>query len=535
MKILLTTIYKGKYEAKYEELGIASIAAYIRDKGYKTQLKGEIFDDIDYNTIFNYLPDVVGLPLYASTKELAYKFIRRIKEKLPNVIIVLGGYLASIYDELILNENADIDFIVRGEGEVPFYNLLNCIKENNNDYLESITYRKNGLICRTKDTSKQADINSFPIPSRDYLIEKKYNVATCFFSRGCTARCNFCSTPDYWKKWRGRDTPIILEEIKYLHKLGVCYLLIQDCSFENPGSNYARVLEISKAIETLKLNIKFFIAIRAEFSRKMDKELIDSLKKSGLFLVNIGIEAGNPQDLSIYGKPANIEDNQRILDLLRENDIGAKIEFMNFNPYSTFESLQQNIDFLYKNNQAWKIWLLQNKYLAYSGTKLYERIKHDQLLVDSQVDNFNYYFQDSRIASVYDFVTKHIKRVIDVDTINDMLRFYDLFNAVFYEFYSQFPDEKYVVKEYENKYSQVLSELGYVNMVWYKSILEHYKNSEDHNIAIKLVRNFIENSRIAGLLQEVAKIKYELMSEFSNNEKYTKWYNANFYNFTVMS
>ena len=51
-----------------------------------------------------------------------------LKKKLK-VPIVFGGYHPTILPEYVLS-NKEIDFIIRGEGEYPLFELVDCLEKN---------------------------------------------------------------------------------------------------------------------------------------------------------------------------------------------------------------------------------------------------------------------------------------------------------------------------------------------------------------------------------------------------------------------
>ncbi len=530
MKVLLKTVYAVDYDTKYEEIGIASIAAYLREKKYEVLVLGSTFNKIDYEKIRNYNPDVVGLTIYGKTKDVSYKFIDKIKEYNPSIIVCVGGYLATTHDQAMMSENKNIDYVIRGEGEVPFYNLLENIRKGEPELSASVTYRHNNEILKNKSISRYEDLSSYPMPSRDYLIDHNLNTATCFFSRGCTAGCHFCSSPSYWKRWRGRTVGQVVDEIKYLSSLGVRYLLIQDCSFENPGSHYNRVLEIAQAIKELNLDIRYFVAFRAEFSRKLDDQLVQNLRDSGLFLVNIGIEAGNNEDLKLYGKPANIDDNQRMLDILSKNNIGYKMGFMNFNTYSTFERLRENLKFLESNNLTWRISHLFSHYMAFQGTLLYDKISKEGLIINGKEDNTTYKFADNKVGKLFHYMNGHLSQKMNLEEVLIQIHLLDSINVALYEFYNRFEDISYL-KPLENKFNEELKNCSRVNEEWFGNLLDYFESEDkiDYHIADRMVWDTIHTRNSYKSFEKANTVKYEILSHLYQNEKYAHWLTNSFY------
>src|SRR4051812_1452506 len=69
-------------------------------------------------------PDVVGLSIMTFQRRTALRLIRAIRRIKPTVTIVAGGYDPSLAPEAYEAVSSGVDFLVRGEGERTFRELL---------------------------------------------------------------------------------------------------------------------------------------------------------------------------------------------------------------------------------------------------------------------------------------------------------------------------------------------------------------------------------------------------------------------------
>ena len=78
----------------------------------------------------------------------AVKTIRRIKKSFPHITITVGGFTASFFAEQIMKEHREIDFIIKGDSEVPLVNLLDTLLAGKNDFsqLSNLVWRKDGVL-----------------------------------------------------------------------------------------------------------------------------------------------------------------------------------------------------------------------------------------------------------------------------------------------------------------------------------------------------------------------------------------------------
>src|SRR5262250_292017 len=75
--------------------------------------------------IRDYQPDVVGLSVMTFQRATAKKIIELVRARRPGAAVVVGGYDPSLAPEAYaVPEDNGVDFIVRGEGEVTFRELL---------------------------------------------------------------------------------------------------------------------------------------------------------------------------------------------------------------------------------------------------------------------------------------------------------------------------------------------------------------------------------------------------------------------------
>ena len=73
-------------------------------------------------------PDLVGLSVMTFQRRTALRVVRLIRSIKPSVRIVLGGYDPSLAPEMYEDPSLGIDWLVRGEGELTFRELVRAIE-----------------------------------------------------------------------------------------------------------------------------------------------------------------------------------------------------------------------------------------------------------------------------------------------------------------------------------------------------------------------------------------------------------------------
>src|SRR5687767_2184422 len=74
-------------------------------------------------------PDLVGLSVMTFQRLTARRIISLIRTIKPDVRVVVGGYDPSLAPEAWTHPDLGVDFIVRGEGEITFRELLRAIEQ----------------------------------------------------------------------------------------------------------------------------------------------------------------------------------------------------------------------------------------------------------------------------------------------------------------------------------------------------------------------------------------------------------------------
>jgi len=98
-------------------------------------------------------PDVVGLSVMTFQRATAFRIARLIKSLRPATRIVAGGYDPSLAPDTYA-QYTDIDFLVRGEGEQPFCELLRTLENSGNpELVPGVSCRKSPGGCVTPTRS----------------------------------------------------------------------------------------------------------------------------------------------------------------------------------------------------------------------------------------------------------------------------------------------------------------------------------------------------------------------------------------------
>ncbi len=387
-----------------EHLGLGYIASYLLNEGFTTDIIDGYalnlgVDDIVEEICINPPSIMVGITCEFNTFLSARLIASKIRSRLPELSIVLGGEHATFAAEEILTSCDCFDCVVRGEGEITCHELVEALETGGSlDNIDGIYYRisEHGKvkIIKNKDRKAVENIDSLPYPSRitiEKCLSRGMNPAIIMLgSRGCPSVCKFCNAYKFFNigggaRWRARSPENIiieLEEIIHLYQRDDVYPLIYFADenfvgYRRPG--LIRMERFAKLLIEKNLNISYEIFCRTDSFYK-SPDLVNLLKKSGLVSVLMGIEAGSASQLKDLRKGANINHNYESIRIFRQNNIATTSSgFLMFNPYSSFDDLHNNAKFLLEIGHS-TIYNMSCRIFAYPGIDMVDDLKRDNML-----------------------------------------------------------------------------------------------------------------------------------------------------------
>ena len=489
LSILLLAVYTDGMRNNLEEIGLGCLAGYLREKGYDVTLRSLNAFSPDHSLLADSRPDIVGFSLYTINKNSVYDFSRALKRMLPDVIICAGGSLPSYNGSRVLQECEAIDIVVRGEGEITFWELVERIACGARwDDIRGLTYRSGDRIVENENRPLIESIEALPQPARDLMVQNGAKIALISTSRGCNAKCSFCASQLFWKQWRGRSPQKVVDEIETIaRQYGVRTFMIIDGSFEDPGPGLDRMLAIAREINGRGLRICYYANIRADFYRKASEEAMTLLKESGLCSACIGIESGNEADLKLYHKIASPAEIKLAVDLFRKYEINVEPGFINFNPYTTFDKLRQNIQFLEEYGFASNIMYVMTCAKLYQGTRLYERAASDRLISDE--GKFGYQFLDNRVQRLLEFIQDYLLTDIKTRSACRAIDYYTTLRLTAIACYKRFfegPEHQgayQILKEYEQNHLVLFGKANRKVSQWFNQLISIAEAGWDETLA----------------------------------------------------
>ncbi|PGV49447.1 B12-binding domain-containing radical SAM protein [Bacillus sp. AFS037270] len=267
-------------------------------------------------------PDVIGFSCYIWNIEETLKVVNMLKKVDPSILIVLGGPEVTYDTAEWMEKHPDVDFIVIGEGEQTFKQLLHelgAAKEYRN--VSGIAFRESGVVKITPQMNK-LDLKELPSPYRfpEDIADLGKRVTYIETSRGCPFSCQFClSSIEVGVRYFDREK--IKADIRYLMENGAKTIKFVDRTF-NISRSYA--LEMFRFLIDEHLpGTVFQFEITADIMRPEVIEFLNQEAPKGLFRFEIGVQSTNDYTNELVRRKQNFAKLTRTVTMVKE---GGKID-----------------------------------------------------------------------------------------------------------------------------------------------------------------------------------------------------------------
>lgn len=325
-------------------LGLLCLGGPLLDAGHQVRLFDAEFGPASVDEILaqvrSYKPEAVLIGHSGSTSAhpVVVALTRAIRMAHPGVWILYGGVFPTFHWRDIMEQEPQIDIIVRGEGEETIVRMVSALETGTPlGEVPGIVYRAANTIrpddpgkpMATRPAKAIENLDRYRVgwelidPTRySYWGNRRAVVAQ--FSRGCPHRCNYCGQREFWKRWRHRDPVQFAAELARLYREhGVEVINFAD---ENPTASRPAWRAFLEALIAENVPLILVASTRSDDIVR-DADILHLYKKAGVARFLLGMESTNEQTLLKIQKDSRGSIDREAIRLLRKNGILSMVAY----------------------------------------------------------------------------------------------------------------------------------------------------------------------------------------------------------------
>lgn len=338
-------------------LALTSIAGNI--KGHEVYIadlilrRGDIKEAL-VDLLERYRPDVVGLSAMTFQFDSAKRIAGIIRSVNTRIKTVLGGYHVTLtFDEDSWLADNPFDFLLRGEGDLSFNELLESLEHKRDiENIRGLSFKYNGVFLHNPPRHIE-DLNRISLPARSKRVWKGYRyygftLDLVESSRGCVMPCNFCSMDKmYGKTFRMYEIQRVIQDIADAKRHGADFIIITDDNFTLDLKRFERLCDA--ICEAGHNDIRYIIQASSAGIAASDS-LVEKMARAGFKIVFLGIENVSKENLQRMKKGDILEKTKIAIKKLHDHDIMIVGGMIIGHPNDKEEDIARNYDFFVKNN-----------------------------------------------------------------------------------------------------------------------------------------------------------------------------------------
>ena len=362
MKVLLINSDTGHPEriesqAAWPPLGLLYIGAVLQNAGHEVKVIDNGRMQLPVEKIVERVkrenPGAVGLSALTPTFKQGVKIARAIKTEMPDVKVVFGNYHATFTHDRILTKYPFVDYVVLGEGELSFLELVNTLEKNGDTRkISGIAYRHDGDVAKAPPRPLVKNLDDLPTPDRS-LLEQEYHseimgmlgsggkFTTVLTSRGCPYSCRYCACAAFsHRAVRFRSPEAVVAEMGQLYEGGYEEVGFVD---DNLLLNRQRMEKICDMLKEKKIKLNLWAEGRVD---QASREIMRKFARVGCKIIYFGMESGSPKVLDYYAKKITPEMSRKAVRNSKEAGIENVVgSFIVGAPIETEADVRQTFDF----------------------------------------------------------------------------------------------------------------------------------------------------------------------------------------------
>jgi len=303
-------------------------------------------DSMLISAIESMKPDILGLSLYAWNSSRSLDLAKKLKRRLPGLLVV-GGGPEVMPDNGWLLAHSGADLLVSGEGESPFLKILQtCSSGGDPAQIESV-WARIGDGWKFNPQAPMLDLSMLPSPYLEGILDPTpHGFLRIETMRGCTFKCGYCNYHHNYPTIRTFDLSRVRQELEYALERKLYVEIIDSVLSAHSKARLSSVVELFIEInKDQRFGVNF--TERAEF---ITPELADAFARAGVKIVQVGLQSANPEALKAIQRQNNIPRFLSGLAELDRTNVGYEVGIIIGLPKETIKTTRSTFAFLKDHN-----------------------------------------------------------------------------------------------------------------------------------------------------------------------------------------
>ncbi len=296
-------------------------------------------------------PELLAICCYIWNMTLVEELLAELPRLLPNCLIVLGGPEVSFNGQERLKELPMVDYVVCGEGEGPFVELLSLLARHSGcraaadlAAIPGLAWRKGGLALQNPVAEAKGEPPDPFLP--EYMEQLAGRMVYTETTRGCPFSCGFCLSGR-----RGNVRYFDLERAKgNLLKLagsGSKTIKLVDRTFNCHPARSREIIRFLLAARNsgqIPADVCFHFEVAADL---FDEETIELLQKApdGLIQMEVGLQSFQEQTLAAVSRKTDLRKvKENFRELKKGNNIHLHLDLIAGLPEEDYETFGCSFD-----------------------------------------------------------------------------------------------------------------------------------------------------------------------------------------------
>ncbi|MBZ2166728.1 B12-binding domain-containing radical SAM protein [Methanobacterium spitsbergense] len=386
-------------------LGILQLASFIESR--MPEIDIEVLDcqaeSVGWNKlakrIENFEPDiVVSSALATCNTYTVLRALDTVKKIDPNIKTVVGGQHFTALAQESLEDYSEIDFIIRGEGELTLLDLVQTLEHEKTPLkVRGISFRHDGKVIHNPERPLIDNLDDLPFPGYHFVEDHidKYHFkmmagpnagyAMVEASRGCVHKCTFCSQWPFWGgKWRSKSPERIADEMAHIYnEYDISFLWLTDDNL-GLGKKTSEICDelIKKDVTD---DLTWFFQARSDDIIKNAK-ILPKLRKAGNYWIMAGLERHDDNTLNKYQKGIKPSNSKLSMDLLKENGIFSQATMIMGDRKDSHSSMQDFREYVNYVDPDLAVFMVLT---PFPGTDLYKTARENGWLQEDNWANYD--------------------------------------------------------------------------------------------------------------------------------------------------